>query len=683
MFSNVQYASNNISYRPVPSIYATFSQAETAALFGQKYAAYYNNGIEYHQLSSQHNEIRLLRIYPAAAKDDDIVCHLEHTLLDHPDDSRSNYVALSYNWGDGAGGKHVILAGNYVSVTSNLYRALLELRSRKHYLVWVDGLCINQTDLEERCQQVMMMAAIYRSASMVISYLDTHDPLDQSRSAMVSLLNHDTRSKPAEVKKSPESKGKDTKKGGNHGLNFFFNKKSTTTKTQQQETTKPSKAQVPEPQRKALLKFLEHEYWMRVWIVQEISVNPRLEIIWAGNVFDLNELTMTLRRLTHVDEIGKSQRRRHIEQLSSIRQSQLALQPLALIDALKMCHQAKASMHQDRVFALLGLTHDGPSLVPLPSYQAPMDKMCRDMTVRMIQATKRLDLIVTKSHEVESWYPDWFAPQSWATSSAKGPEGLPSMIKLDPIDRYYRASGKSRADFKPSAADLSISLKGLCIGQVTACSPTLKEAKASKLDNSHITVSRTWTEKQPDEVHPCAKDTTVTEALRWLLVDVTGNHGKDASNERKSFKLLWKLLHRRESLIREHAPDLIQWMNFCEKQDFKIEGEPFVSYFSKQNEKGSSPPRAFSRICRTIQWNLEAGMKLGSLSGGQLGWLHKNAKVGDKVVIFLGSATPCVVRSLPRNGKSFRIVGPSIINGVMNGEVLEDATKRQEYFHVV
>ncbi|KAI1749321.1 heterokaryon incompatibility protein-domain-containing protein [Xylaria castorea] len=682
MFPTVKYADNNITYRPKLSIYATFSQTGTAALFAQNYSTYYN-GIEYRQLSSQYNEIRLLRIQPAATKDDEIVCYLEHTSLDDPYESRSSYVALSYNWGDGAGGKHVILAGNYVSITSNLYRALLELRTRGHCLVWADGLCINQTDLEERSQQVMMMAAIYRSASVVISYLDSHDPLDQVRSAMVSQLNHDTRPTPAEVKKRSESKEKDIKKGAKHGIENFFSKKVVETKTKQRDTKKPSKAQILEPQRKALLELLKHEYWMRAWIVQEISVNPHLEIIWAGNVFDLNELTMTLRRLTHVDGIGDSQRRRHIEQLSSIRQSHLALRPLALIDALKMCHQAKATIYQDRVFALLGLTHDGPSLVPLPSYQAPTNKLCRDMTVRMIQATKRLDLVVTKNHEVDSWYPAWFAPQTWATSSAKGPEGLPSLIKLDPIDRFYRASGNLKAEFKPSAVDLSISLKGLCIGQVTACSPTLKEARASKLDNSHITIPRTWTEKQSDEVHPCAKDTAVTEALRWLLVDVTGNHGKDASNERKSFRLLGRLLHRRESLIREHAPELIQWMNFCEKQGFKIKDEPFVSYFSKYNEKGKSPPSAFSRICRTIQWNLEAGMRLGGLSGGQLGWLHKNTRVGDKIVIFLGSATPCVVRSLAENGKSFTIVGPSIIDGVMNGEALEDATKRLEYIHVV
>ncbi|KAI0456213.1 hypothetical protein F5B21DRAFT_165503 [Xylaria acuta] len=117
-------------------------------------------------------------------------------------------------------------------------------------------------------------------------------------------------------------------------------------------------------------------------------------------------------------------------------------------------------------------------------------------------------------------------------------------------------------------------------------------------------------------------DTAVTETLRWLLVDVIGNQRDDylyASNERRSFKLLWKLLHRRESLIQNHAPDLGQWMNRCEKQGFEINGEPFVSCFSQRNVKGKAAPSALPRICQTIQWNLEAGMRFGSLNGGQLG----------------------------------------------------------------
>ncbi|KAI0432861.1 hypothetical protein F5Y09DRAFT_300594, partial [Xylaria sp. FL1042] len=434
------------------------------------------------------------------------------------------------------------------------------------------------------------------------------------------------------------------------------------------------------PHRGALMQLLKHEYWMRAWIIQEISVNPNHEVIWGSDVFRLDELVVTLQTLTHVNGIGNSQARHHIEQLWSIRQSQLSLQPLALVDALKMCRQAQASIYQDRVFALLSLTHDGSRLVPQPSYEVSMDMLSRNMTIRMIQATGKLDLVVAKAHDVESWYPDWFHAQSWASSS-RGPAGMPSLIRSDPIGPSYCASKNFKADLRPSSGHVGVNLKGLRIGHVTARSPTLKEAKASMLDSSHITVPRAWRDQKKGEIHPCAKDTTVTEALRWLLVDITGNYRDDyfsVSNKRNKFGLLWKLLHRRESSIQEHAPGLIQWMNCCERQGLQINGEPFVSYFSDRNEKAAAP-RAFPRICQTIQWNLEAGMRLGSLSGGQLGWLHKNTRVGDKVVILLGSSMPCVIRPCLGDRRASTIVGPCIIDGVMNGEALKDATERLEY----
>ncbi|KAI0809382.1 heterokaryon incompatibility protein-domain-containing protein [Xylaria sp. FL0064] len=652
---------------------ASVSLSSTAALFAQKYAAYYNN-IEYCHLSGRNNEIRLLRIQPAANPDERIVCDLEYASLNHP---CHNYVALSYQWGDSLGGEHVILAGNYVAVTSNLYSALWELRSRGHFLVWADGLCINQADLEERSQQVLRMAAIYRFASLVVSYLDCREPLVRVWSDVVSELNRYIRQKFGDEFKYSQSKDKNIKKRRKHGTGHL-DKHATAG-----EASRGMNISMFEPHCGAFKLLLNHAYWTRAWIIQEISVNPHHEIIWGDNIFKFDELVVTLRTLAHVNGIGDSRAQHHIEQLWRIRQSRLALQPLALVDALKICRQAQASIYQDRIFALLGLTHDGNSLVPQPSYEVPMDSLSYAMTLRMIQATGNLDLVVTKAHEVKSWFPDWFNPQSWAPPS-RGPAGMPDLVRPGCIGPSYRASRNCRAVIGPSRGHMSISLKGLCVGQVTACSPTLEEAKASRLDRSHITIPRTWGDPGKGKTPPCAKNTAVTESLRWLLVNITGNYRNNhnsTANGRNSFGLLWRLLHRRESLIHDSAPDLIQWMNCCEKQGFQINDEPFVSYFSQRNEKGRAAPSAFPSICQTIQWNLKAGMRLDSLSGGQLGWLHKNANVGDKVVVFLGSSMPCVIRS-SCNG-FFTIEGPCIINGVMNGEALKGTADRLKYFSLL
>ena len=61
-------------------------------------------------------------------------------------------------------------------VTDNLFNALSRLRRRfKMRILWVDRLCINQTDMDERGQQVSMMGRIYREAKCVNIWLGEPD----------------------------------------------------------------------------------------------------------------------------------------------------------------------------------------------------------------------------------------------------------------------------------------------------------------------------------------------------------------------------------------------------------------------------------------------------------------------------------------------------------------------------
>jgi hypothetical protein len=57
-------------------------------------------------------------------------------------------------------------------VTKNLYLALLRLRHPEtERTLWVDALCINQVDLDEKRHQIALMADIYTKASTVIMWL--------------------------------------------------------------------------------------------------------------------------------------------------------------------------------------------------------------------------------------------------------------------------------------------------------------------------------------------------------------------------------------------------------------------------------------------------------------------------------------------------------------------------------
>lgn len=175
----------------------------------------------YRPLNSSRKEIRLLRILPDTSVDDalpetkgPIRCIMHHEFLD---ESSMRYHALSYAWQDPGLGESFIhpdipdivlpidefifLNSQHVKVSRNLWVALWHFRYiaqsyfenpnahdlklgdwqrlvgtekwlvHLHTSLWVDALCINQTDDEERAHQVSIMGEVYKRAECVHAWL--------------------------------------------------------------------------------------------------------------------------------------------------------------------------------------------------------------------------------------------------------------------------------------------------------------------------------------------------------------------------------------------------------------------------------------------------------------------------------------------------------------------------------
>lgn len=104
--------------------------------------------------------IRLLVLYPALRLCDPVVCDI----VTKPLKRSTKYAALSYLWGrktdgDASANRWVVISGRPCGVTQNLFEALQRLRSNhRPQPVWIDAVCINQNDVEEKNVQVHMMA---------------------------------------------------------------------------------------------------------------------------------------------------------------------------------------------------------------------------------------------------------------------------------------------------------------------------------------------------------------------------------------------------------------------------------------------------------------------------------------------------------------------------------------------
>lgn len=83
-------------------------------------------------------------------------------------DNLPDYEAISYTWGDTTKTQLVTLGGLPFAVTSNVYN-ILEGRCSINgpRLIWIDSICINQDDLQEKSRQVRLMREIYRGAQQV------------------------------------------------------------------------------------------------------------------------------------------------------------------------------------------------------------------------------------------------------------------------------------------------------------------------------------------------------------------------------------------------------------------------------------------------------------------------------------------------------------------------------------
>lgn len=209
-------------------------------------------------------------------------------------DSRPKYAALSYTWSDSYpdntilsttplatefphAGQHLAsilpkglaetfsglprggepealtLNGRPCHLGHNLHLALLNLRSLTSPLtLWVDAICINQADMEERNAQVALMSFIYTRATKVVAWLGTKDY--RNRLDPFHCMSIDW--KAGQAPHFAASLNGATKLRCSVG-----------------------------PDRSTLARIIESTYWKRIWIVQEVCLPRLLVFVYGAKVW--------------------------------------------------------------------------------------------------------------------------------------------------------------------------------------------------------------------------------------------------------------------------------------------------------------------------------------------------------------------------------------------------------------
>lgn len=133
----------------------------------------------YYPLNSAGGQIRVLDILPSVSSSAPIRCVLKYVWLKE----NPTFDALSYTWGRPTPTCTILLNGQKFEALENLEGALHRLRGKiTVQTFWIDAICINQKDDNEKMGQIPLMGKIYAQAERVVVWLG--EPEDGFRVAM-------------------------------------------------------------------------------------------------------------------------------------------------------------------------------------------------------------------------------------------------------------------------------------------------------------------------------------------------------------------------------------------------------------------------------------------------------------------------------------------------------------------
>ncbi|KAI1111737.1 heterokaryon incompatibility protein-domain-containing protein [Nemania sp. NC0429] len=296
-----------------------------------------NLAYRYSPLPNGH--IRLLRLLPSHVENAPLECDLFEFPLLESGGATHPYHALSYVWGSPDNTQSISIGNSHAAIPANLHGALLRLRDRFfERIIWADAICINQEDLKERGHQVRYMALIYAKASCVNVWLG--EETDNSELA----LEYIRRAANGDSLEREESE---------YTLHLPFS------------------------------RLFERPWFKRIWVLQEVAAAQHILIMCgpaeiSGHTFCSGLTSPPMRRLavqgTHQSVIQtKMYLMRH-----TISQSKraihatdhLSLEISTLGELIDMYHAREASDPRDKIYALLGMSSDGPiSTLLSPDYE--------------------------------------------------------------------------------------------------------------------------------------------------------------------------------------------------------------------------------------------------------------------------------------------------------------------------
>jgi len=607
------------------------------------------------------------------------------------------YKALSYTWGKATCEEssdnqnnnppaiyHIKINNKVFGVSENLYDALQQLRTEDVGYLWVDAICINQIDPEERASQVLLMGDIYSDAERVIVWLGKDD---SDLEAMIWLQDI---------------------------LAPIWTVAQEQIDRMDYRLAALLEISAGELARRlgSVKRFFKRRRWFRrAWIIQETVLakgielrNGKVRLKWDIIVFVThNAATTTPLAAGHMEALRFC---RDLVQKGSLigpdpkfpelqsRRYMWFLNYYRVI--VRFLMEFETTCEHDKIYAGLGMAEKilgpGPTLPIVPDYKKHWTDVFVSFTILILQELPSIQLIANFQNRVErenslpSWCPDYRLPscsslthwtvftlncELWSASGSL--DGLKPVSIIN--EKVLSVNGKLLdiiTEFTPQSSAMLDPHSSFDI--CSRLSPTYLMTQQDRVEVLWRTMLNDFYVDALAEkslLHPAPADLAECFSNHILFLEAKKLHyltsGQGNPSEYEGFLEELEFRERNFESSSVQLPSRQKILDTAQHfSDTVANGSPMVSAmfsmvdkvtrFTKGSSSGAHYLGQNRSLFRTLKRNL-------------LGLGPDKMEAGDEIWLLKGAYTPFVLR--PQRSGQYVVVGESYVHGVMHGEWLE------------
>lgn len=616
-------------------------------------------------LSSTEQSIRLIKLQTASNRDAPLVANISVVPLaaTNPD-----YAAVSYCWGSPTSTKCPITCNDTVlEVGGNLAAALTSIRSMSNLPLWVDQICINQNDAQERSAQVAFMQKIYSQAKKTFIYLGELDSGAANEACEV-----------LETIGIPVLQMSDYEKD-EHKLKTRLKAGLATVKLAVQHPRLMKRA-YSEDVRRALDRLIRLPYFSRKWIIQEVVMSRSLFCLLGGRCFEWDPfITAMLKQSRTVDSSADVYTATKVWWLWDLVHEFADKRRPPLLTLLYYSRSFKATEHRDYVFSLLGAASDSHEF-PEPDYELSVQQVYQETSSSFVRQGNGFLLfhlagLRPTDNGLPSWVVDWrdfdtFYSGKHFSSFCAG--GMEDSITLTSTAAILQGSGKI-VDRVVAVADLFNSEMNLCdrlAHYIDNCTFAFREFYGD--DTEKLCIQRDLASMISFEMKLDVNDPDRTMyKFNKDYIDVSACQdicALDSLTPGQEVHMFFRFFLRKfERCISSFGPGIgVSGLSRPFQKLRPVETPKILAEDAVAN--GIAKDSAFENFLR---YNFfKPTTRPVMTQNRRLGLAPSMTQKDDVVCVLFGANAPLILR--PSAGGTYKIVGEAYVRDIMFGETLKD-----------